>query len=111
MKSVHLILAFLLLSLPCAYGQMITISAPPKDPEVKPEQQTAKIVHYLKMRATARSTIRMLALALENGGSKPRLNEAINNEEDIVGWANWCIVALRDQTADASACVYQPDPK
>jgi hypothetical protein len=109
MKRVHLIFAFFLLSLTCAYGQMIVISAPAKDPEVKPEQQTANIVHYLKMRATARSAIRILALALENGGSKTRLNEAINNEEDIVDWANWCIVAFRDKTPDAKACVFQPD--
>jgi hypothetical protein len=96
MKRVHLIFAFFLLSLTCAYGQMIVISAPAKDPEVKPDQQTANIVHYLKMRATARSAIRILALALEN-------------EEDIVDWANWCIVAFRDKTPDAKACVFQPD--
>lgn len=102
-----------LLSLACAYGQMTIISAPPKDPEVKPEQRTATIVHYERMRVTARATIRVLALALQNtdGAPKMKLNEAINNEQDIVDWANWCILALRDKTDEARACVFQPDPK
>jgi hypothetical protein len=39
------------------------------------------------------------------------LNEAINNEQDNVDWANWCILALRDKTAEARTCVFQPDPK
>jgi hypothetical protein len=55
----------------------------------------------------------VLVLALQNteGGSKVRLNEAIDNEQDIVDWANWCILALRDKTDAAKACVFQPDPK
>jgi hypothetical protein len=44
-------------------------------------------------------------------GSTVKLNEAINNEQDIVEWANWCILALRDKTDQAKACVFQPDPK
>jgi len=113
MKIARCIVAGFLLSFACAYGQMIVLSAPPKDPEVKPEQLTATIVHYQKMRLTARGTIRVLALALQNtdGGAKVRLNEAINNEQDIVDWANWCILALRDKTDAAKACVFQPDPK
>jgi hypothetical protein len=113
MKIVRSVVAGFLLSWACAYGQMTVISAPAKDPEVNLEQRTATIVHYEKMRGTARATIRVLALALQNteGGSKLRLNEAINNEEDIVGWANWCILALRDKTDEARACVFQPDPK
>jgi hypothetical protein len=39
------------------------------------------------------------------------LNAAIDNEQDIVDWANWCILALRDKTDEAKACVFQPDPK
>jgi phosphotransferase system HPr-like phosphotransfer protein len=112
MKIARSIVACFLLSLGCAYGQMIVISARPKDPEVKPEQRTATIVHYEKMRVTARSTIRVLALALQNtDGPRVRLNEAIDNEQDIVDWANWCILALRDKTDEAKACVFQPDPK
>lgn len=108
----HRIFAFFLLSLACAHAQTIIISAPPKDPEVKPEQRTATILHYETMRVTARRTIRVLALALQNtDGSKARLNEAINNEQDIVDWANWCILALRDRTDQARTCVYQPDPR
>jgi hypothetical protein len=105
--------ACFLLSLACAYGQMIIISTRPKDPEVKPEQRTATIVHYEKMRLSARGTIRVLALALQNteGGSKLKLNEAIDNEQDIVDSANWCILALRDKTDDAKACLLPPDPK
>lgn len=90
---------------------MTIISAPMKDPVVKPEQRTATIVHYEQMRATARGAIRVLALALQNtDGSKARLNEAINNEQDIVDSANWCILALRDKTADARSCMLQPEP-
>jgi hypothetical protein len=113
MKIARTIVAGFLLSLACAYGQMIVLSGPTKDPEVKPEQRTATIVHYEKMRLSARGTIRVLALALQNtdGGSKVKLNEAINNEQDIVDWANWCILALRDKTDAAKACVFQPDPK
>jgi len=113
MKIARSVAACFLLSLTCAYGQMIIISSPPKDPEVKPEQRTATIVHYEKMRLTARGTIRVLALALQNtdGGPRAKLNEAINNEQDIVDWANWCILALRDKTDEAKACVFQPDPK
>jgi len=110
MKNGRYIFAFCLLSLACSYGQMTIISAPPKDPEVNPEQLTATIVHYEKMRLTARKTIGVLALALQNtdGSSKARLNEAINDEHDIVDWANWCIVALRDKTADALTCASPP---
>ncbi|MGP0017409.1 MAG: hypothetical protein ACLPHP_02475 [Candidatus Sulfotelmatobacter sp.] len=113
MKIARSIVAGFALSLACAYGQMIVLSAPLKDPELKPEQRTATIVHYEKMRFTARGTIRVLALALQNsdGGSKLRLNEAINNEQDIVDWANWCILALRDKTDAAKTCVFQPDPR
>jgi hypothetical protein len=110
MKNGQLIFAFCLLSLTCSYGQMTIISAPAKDPEMNPEQRTATIVHYENMRLTARRTIGVLALALQNteGSSKARLNEAINNEHDIVDWANWCIVALRDKTADALTCASPP---
>jgi hypothetical protein len=113
MKVARSIVAGFLLSLACAYGQMIILSASPKDPDVKPEQRTATIVHYEKMRFTARQTVRVLALALRNSdsGSRVRLNDAINNEQDIVDWANWCILALRDKTDAAKACVFQPDPK
>jgi len=91
---------------------MTILSAPIKDPDVKTEQRTATIVHYEKMRATARGAIRVLALALQNTeGSKARLNEAINNEQDIVDSANWCILALRDKTPDARACMLQPDQR
>jgi hypothetical protein len=111
MKIALHIFAFFLLSLACAYAQNTIILTAPKDPEVKPEQRTATIVHYEKMRVTARGTIRLLALALQNtdGGSTARLSEAINNQQDIVDWANWCILALRDKTAEAKACVFQPD--
>jgi hypothetical protein len=106
MKNGHHIFAFCLLSLACSYGQMTIISAPRKDPEVRPEQRTAPIVHYEKMRLTARRTIGVLALALQNteGGPTARLNEAINSEQDIVDSANLCILALRDKTADALTC-------
>lgn len=110
MKNGQHTFAFCLLSLACSYGQMTIISAPPKDPEVRPEQRTATIVHYEKMRLTARRTIGVLALALQNteGGSTARLNEAINSEQDIVDSANLCILALRDKTADAVACALTP---
>jgi hypothetical protein len=113
MRIARSIVAGFLLSLTCAYGQMIILSASPKDPDVKPEQRTATIVHYEKMRFTARQTVRVLALALQNSdsGSRVRLNDAINNEQDIVDWANWCILALRDKTDAAKACIFQPDPK
>ena len=112
MKIAASVAACFLLSLACAYGQTTIISAPLKDPEVKPEQRTATIVHYEKMRVAARATIRVLALAMQNtDGSTARLNEAINNEQDIVEWANWCILALRDKTDQARSCVFQPDPK
>lgn len=92
---------------------MTVISTRVTDPEIKPEQRTASIMHYEKMRITARTAIRVLAMALQNaeGSPRTRLNEAIDNEEDIVDWANWCILALRDKTPDAKACVFQPDPK
>ena len=111
MKSARYIFACLLLSLVCAYGQMTVISAPPKDPDVKPEQRTATIVHYEKMRTTARATIRVLVMGLQNteGGSRAKLNEAIDNQQDIVDWANWCIVAVRDGNANGGACVFKPD--
>jgi hypothetical protein len=113
MKIAGSIVAGILLSLTCAYGQTVIINSPPKDPEIKPEQRTATIVHYEKMRVAARATIRILVLALQNtdGASTARLNEAINNEQDNVDWANWCILALRDKTAEARTCVFQPDPK
>jgi hypothetical protein len=112
MKIGRSIVACFLLSLACAYGQMTIISTRLKDPEVKPEQRTANIVHYEKMRVTARATVRVLVLAMQNtDGSTARLNAAIDNEQDIVDWANWCILALRDKTDEAKACVFQPDPK
>jgi len=111
MRKVHTIVAIVLLSLACASGQTTIISSPLKDPEVKPEQRTATIVHYEKMRLSARRTIRILALALQNtdaGGSTSRLNEALNNEQDIVEWSNWCITALRDRKDEAVACAFPP---
>ncbi len=77
---------------------------------MRPEQRTATVVHYEKMRLTARRTIGVLALALQNteGGPTVRLNEAINSEQDTVDSANWCILALRDKTADAPACTFPP---
>ena len=114
MKIARCGVACFLLSLACAYGQQtVILSVSPKDPEVKPEQRTATIVHYEKMRLSARATIRVLVLALQNteGGSKARLNEAIDNQQDTVDWANWCILALRDKTEEGKACVFQPDPK
>jgi hypothetical protein len=113
MKIARSAAACFLLSLAGAYAQTTIISTRLKDPEVKPEQRTATIVHYEKMRQSARATIRVLALALHNteGGSTARLNEAIDNEQDIVDWANWCILALRDKKDEAKACILQPDPK
>lgn len=114
MKKAHFIFAFLVFSSVCAYGQATILNAAIKDPELKAEQRTATIVHYEKMRSTARSAIRVLALALQNSqGSevKLRLNDAINNEQDIADWANWCIVALRDKTEQGKACVYLPEPR
>ena len=110
MKRVHRIFVFLLLPLACTYGQMTILSSAAADPEVRPEQRTATIVHYEKMRVTARSTIRVLALALQNteGGSTTRLNAALNSEQDIVDWANWCILALRDKTSEAVTCAFPP---
>jgi len=109
MKKLLYIFGFLLLSLACAQGQTVNLSNPTTDPVVKPEQLTATIVHYQKMRLTARRSIRMLVLALQNTeGSTARLNEAINNEQDIVDWANWCIVALRDNTDNALTCAFPP---
>jgi|SRR5579859_1376070 len=111
MKKLHRIFVVILLPLACAYGQMTILSARAADPEVRPEQRTATIVHYEKMRLTARSTIRVLALALQNtnGGPTARLNDAINNQQDIVDWANWCILALRDKTtAGGDMCVPTP---
>jgi len=108
MKKVR-IFVFLLLPLACACGQMTVLSTATADPEVKPEQRTATIMHYEKMRLTARSSIRVLALALQNtDGSKARLNDALNNEQDIVDWANWCILALRDKTTEAVTCAFPP---
>ena len=108
MKSAHRIFAFFLLSLGCAHGQLTILGAPAKDPEVKPDQRTATIVRYERMRLTARRTIGILALALQNtdDGSKARVADAINNEQDIVDSANWCILALRDKTADAVTCAF-----
>lgn len=49
----------------------------------------------------------MLAFAMEKKvGSKLDLADAINNEQDIVDSANWCILALRDKTKDALACAF-----
>lgn len=110
MKTVQQIFAFVLLALACGYGQMTVLSTAAADPEVRPEQRTATIVHYEKMRLTARSTIRVLALALQNTDDGPtaRLNDALNNQQDIVEWANWCIVALRDKTTAAVTCAFPP---
>jgi hypothetical protein len=108
MKKVYRIFVFLLVPLACACGQMTVLSAAGADPEVRPEQRTATILHYEKMRLTARSTMRVLALALQNtrGSSTVRLNDALNNQQDIVDWANWCILALRDKTTEAVTCAF-----
>ena len=109
MKKVHRIFVFLLLAVAGAYGQMTILNSAAADPEVRPEQRTATIVHYEKMRLSARSTIHVLALALQNtDGSKAKLNDALNNEQDIVDWANWCILALRDKTTAAVTCAFPP---
>jgi len=106
MKTVYCILAFFVLASACACAQMTIISGSTKDPEVRPDQLTATIVHYQDMRTSARRTIRILAMALENTkGSKASLSEAINDEQDIVESANWCILALRDKVAGAEACM------
>lgn len=104
----HRILGFFLLSLGCAYGQMTIINGRSTDPDLKPEQRTATIVHYERVRTSARRTIGMLALAMQNtvGGPKAGIADAINNEQDIVDSANWCILALRDKTKDALACAF-----
>jgi hypothetical protein len=110
MKTARYVFVFFLLAAG-AYGQNVIVSTPLKDPVVPPEQKTAAIVHYEKMRFTARSVIRELALDLQNadGGSKPKIAEAMNYQEDIVDWANWCILALRDKTSEAKACVFRTD--
>jgi hypothetical protein len=46
-----------------------------------------------------------------DGPQKTKLNEAIDNQADIVDWANWCILAIRDNTADAKTCVFAPEVK
>jgi hypothetical protein len=33
----------------------------------------------------------------------------MNYQADIVDWANWCILALRDKTSEAKACVFHTD--
>jgi hypothetical protein len=106
MKAARNAIAFFLFSLACAHGQTRIVSTVPKDPEVKPEQRTPAIVHYEQVRSTARRTIYELAIHLQSSDSASRasLNETIDNEQDIVQWANWCILALRDKTAEASAC-------
>jgi len=103
----HRIVVFFLFSLGCAYGQMTVISGRSTDPDLKPEQRTATIAHYERVRTSARRTIGMLAFAMEKkAGSKLDLADAINNEQDIVDSANWCILALRDKTKDALACAF-----
>jgi len=106
MKIALNVSAFFLLSLACAHGQTRIVNTPPKDPEVKAEQRTPGIAHYEQVRSTARRAIYDLAVHLQSSSadSRAQLNETINNEQDIVEWANWCILALRDKTADARAC-------
>jgi len=106
MKIARNLVAFFLFSMACAYGQTRIVTTPPKDPEVKPEQRTPAIVHYEQVRTAARRTIYDLAVHLRSADpdSRASLNETIDNEQDIVEWANWCILALRDKTAEASAC-------
>lgn len=110
MNKVHRIFVFLLLPLACGYGQMTILSTAAADPVVRPEQRTATILHYENMRLTARSTMRVLALALRNtrGVSTVGLNDALNNQQDIVDWANWCILELRDKTTEAVTCAFPP---
>src|ERR1051325_1636279 len=108
MTGLHRIFVVVLLPLVCAYGHM-TILSWAADPEVRTRTGAATIVHYEKMRITARSTIRVLAtLALQNtdGGTTARLNDAVNNHQDIVDRANWCILALRDKTTAAVTCAF-----
>ena len=111
MKTARYVFAFFLLLAASAYGQTVIINTALPDPPVKPEQKTAAIVHYEKMRFTARSVIREMALDLQkaDAGTKPRIAEAMNYQEDIIDWANWCILALRDKTSDAKACVFRTD--
>jgi hypothetical protein len=111
MKIAQNIIALFLFSMACAYGQTRIVNLPPKDPEVKPEQRTPAIVHYEQVRTAARRTIYDLAthLRVSDPDSRANLNETINNEQDIVEWANWCILALRDKTAEATACPEKSD--
>lgn len=111
MRIVRTFCAFMVLLPACALGQTMIITTAPKDPEVKPEQLTAAILHYEKMRTTAREVIHDLAFDLRasDGSSKVKLNDAINYQQDIVEWANWCILALRDKTVQAKACVIKTD--
>jgi hypothetical protein len=113
MKIARSVVAGFLLSLACAYGQTMIISAAAKDPEIKPEQRTVAILHFEKMRASARETIHTLALDLRgsDAGARAKVNEAMNNEQDTVEWANWCILALRDRTGEANACYVRTDPR
>jgi hypothetical protein len=113
MKLARNVVACFLLSLACAYGQTVIVTTAPKDPEVKPEQRTAAILHYENMRGSARLIIRGLALDLRsaNGISKATLNEAINYQQQMVDWSNWCILALRDKTSEAKMCVVKADLK
>jgi hypothetical protein len=113
MKIGRNVVACFLLLLACAYGQTMIVTAVPKDPEVKTEQRTAAILHYEKMRGNAREIILQLALDLQSadGSSKAKLNEAINYQQDMVGWANWCILALRDKTGEAKNCIVRTDLK
>jgi len=106
MKTVYCIFAILVVASVCACAQMTIISGSTKDPEVRPEQLTATIVHYQDVRTSARRTIHILAMALEKTtSSKAALSEAINDEQDIVESANWCILALRDKVAGAEVCM------
>ena len=111
MKTARYVFAFFLLLAANAYSQNVIISKPLPDPAVKPEQKTAAIVHYEKMRFTARCVIRELAVDLQtaSSSSKPEIAAAMNYQEDIVDWANWCILALRDKTSEAKACVFRTD--
>ena len=100
------IFAILVVASACACAQMTIISGSPKDPDVRPDQLTATIVHYQDMRTSARRTIRILAMALEKtGGSRAALTEAIDDEQDIVDSANWCIASLRDKVPGAEVCM------
>ena len=105
MKIARNVIAFFLFSMACAYGQTRIVTTVPKDPELKAEQRTPAIVHYEQVRSTARRTIYELAVHLQSSDpdSRAKFNEAINNEQDIVEWANWCILALRDKTEEAKS--------